>query len=248
MADTTVDPIQKALSEVFDPAEVRWKPQAVSGNRAMAIAYVDARVIQDRLDDVLGISGWQTKFTVLPEGSVVCALSVRINNEWITKEDVGSQSDQPDDGDKMKAAFSDALKRAAVHFGISRYLYRLPHQWVDWDAQKKHFVRTPQLPAWAIPQQNAPVKQPAKAPAAKKSSTMPATGEELLKRLTYYEAKLVAQKVCADGELVSAVRDSGVKAGCPEDMNQWAGSEISDAVGHAKAFEAAKRQSNGVMA
>ncbi|RTH01947.1 Rad52/22 double-strand break repair protein, partial [Thermus scotoductus] len=44
----------------------------------------------------------------------------------ITKEDVG-------EGDSLKAAFSDALKRAAVKFGVSRYLYSLPSQWVDLD-------------------------------------------------------------------------------------------------------------------
>jgi hypothetical protein len=49
------------------------------------------------------------------------------------KEDVGGQSEQPDEGDRRKAAFSDALKRAAVKFGIGRYLYRQKPQWVDWD-------------------------------------------------------------------------------------------------------------------
>ena len=40
---------------------------------------------------------------------------------------------------------------AAVKFGVGRYLYRLPAQWCDYDPQKKHFVRQPQLPAWAVP-------------------------------------------------------------------------------------------------
>jgi hypothetical protein len=51
--------VMKKLAAPFDPAEVKWKPQVVSGNRAMAIAYVDARVIQDRLDEVLGSQNWQ---------------------------------------------------------------------------------------------------------------------------------------------------------------------------------------------
>ena len=65
---------------------------------------------------------------------------------WITKTDVGGQSEQPDEGDRRKAAFSDALKRAAVKFGIGRYLYRLKPQWVDYDPQKKRFVQSPILP------------------------------------------------------------------------------------------------------
>ena len=67
------------------------------------------------------------------------------------KTDVGSPSEQPDDGDKLKAAFSDALKRAAIKLGIGRYLYRLPRQWVDYDSQTKQFKAMPTLPAWALP-------------------------------------------------------------------------------------------------
>lgn len=144
---------QLALSLVapFDPSEVKWKPQAVNGNRALAIAYVDARVIMDRLDDSVGVHAWQDKYQILPDGNVICTLSVLMENEWISKTDVGGQSEQPDEGDRCKAAFSDALKRAAVKFGIGRYLYRLPSQWVDYNPTKRQFVSTPRLPGWALP-------------------------------------------------------------------------------------------------
>lgn len=130
---------------------MRWKPQTVSGNRALAICYLDARAVIDRLDEALGIDGWTDGYEVLPDGSVVCTLKVKIGEAWVSKVDVGGPSEQPDEGDRRKAAFSDALKRAAVKFGIGRYLYRLPRQWVDWDAQKRQFVRVPTLPAWALP-------------------------------------------------------------------------------------------------
>jgi hypothetical protein len=112
---------------------------------------LDARAVQDRLDDVLGLDGWQDQYTPLPDGSVVCELRCRIGGEWIVKTDVGSPSEQPDGGDRLKAAFSDALKRAAVKFGIGRYLYRLPPQWCDWDAAKRRFVVAPKLPAQPTP-------------------------------------------------------------------------------------------------
>jgi hypothetical protein len=54
-----VEAVAGALAAPFDPREVRFKPGVVSGNRALALAYVDARVIQDRLDEVLGVMGWQ---------------------------------------------------------------------------------------------------------------------------------------------------------------------------------------------
>src|SRR5579872_6880505 len=153
-----VEQLMQALAAPFDPREVRFKPAVVSGNRAMAIAYVDARVIQDRLDDVLGVTGWQDEYECLPDGSVVCRLHLRLGNEWITKMDVGGQSEQPDEGDRRKAAFSDALKRAAVKFGIGRYLYRLPAQWVDYDSHKRQFARTPTLPPFALPRPKKEVR------------------------------------------------------------------------------------------
>jgi len=152
--------IQEGLRALFPEESISWKPQAVSGNRAMAVAYIDARDVQQRLDDVVGVMGWSDTYIVRDSGAVICRLSLRIEGEWVAKEDVGSLSDQPDAGDQLKAAFSDALKRAAVKFGIGRYLYSLPKQWVDFDPQKKRFVREPSLPAWAIPQAPANPETP----------------------------------------------------------------------------------------
>jgi hypothetical protein len=139
--------VTAALAAPFDPSEVKHKPGIVSGNRALALAYVDARAIQDRLDEVVGVDGWQDDYECLPDGSVVCRLRCRIGGEWLTKVDVGSPSEQPDGGDRLKAAFSDALKRAAVKFGVGRYLYRLPAQWVDYDPQHRRLKGKPGLPA-----------------------------------------------------------------------------------------------------
>ncbi len=133
--------ILKTLAAPFDPSEVKFKPGAVTrdGKKAMALAYVDARAIQDRLDDVFGLN-WRDEYEFRPDG-VLCKLSVRIEEEWITRVDVGSFSEQQDEGDRLKAAVSDALKRAAVKFGVGRYLYRLPTRWRAWNAQYKRFEK-----------------------------------------------------------------------------------------------------------
>jgi hypothetical protein len=170
------------LAAPFEDADVRWKPQAVSGARALAIPYLDARAVQDRLDRVLGPGNWSDDYQVLTDGSVMCRLRVRVDGEWITKTDVGSQSEQPDEGDRMKSAFSDALKRAAVKYGIGRFLYRLPPQWVAWDGQKKRFTERPRLPALrpaVAPSQ--PPRRPAPEPAR------PHAGD----RIAPYEAKVL---------------------------------------------------------
>jgi len=160
--DPQLQLIAAALSAPFEPKEVKFKPQMVKNNRALAMGYIDARLIQDRLDEVLGVENWQDKYDFLPDGSVVCRLRLKLGGRWITKTDVGSPSEQPDSGDRVKAAVSDALKRAAVKFGIGRYLYRLPGQWVDYDPVKKQLVQLPQMPAFAIPKPKpqAPVQAP----------------------------------------------------------------------------------------
>src|SRR5262245_3676995 len=93
-AAPTAQEITSALAAPFDPPEIKFKPAAVSGNRALALAYVDARVVQDRLDEVLGVDGWQDDYEFRPDGSVICRLRLKINGEWIQKVDVGGESEQ----------------------------------------------------------------------------------------------------------------------------------------------------------
>jgi hypothetical protein len=242
-----VEALTQALSAPFDPREVKFKPAVVTGNRALALAYVDARVIQDRLDDVLGVTGWQDEYECLPEGSVVCRLRLRLGDEWITKMDVGGPSEQPDEGDRRKAAFSDALKRAAVKFGVGRYLYRLPSQWVDYDPQRKQFTRTPALPPSALPRPNqavrlSPPPASAKQASARPAPNLPANGAELQKRLSEYDARLAKQGLSKPGELVKHIVAAGLKAGYDADLSTWTGPAIGLAVEETKAFETRARQ------
>ncbi|MGL6075110.1 MAG: Rad52/Rad22 family DNA repair protein [Fimbriiglobus sp.] len=216
------------LSAPFAIGEVKFKPQSVKGNRAMALAYIDSRAIQDRLDEVVGVENWQDDYELLPDGSVVCRLQIRVEDRWITKTDVGSPSEQPDGGDRLKAAFSDALKRAAVKYGIGRYLYRLPILWADYDPVKRQFVQPPQLPAPALPKKAEPREKP---------TTLPGTGQELHRRLRDYDAKLAAQKQSAPGALLAHVAQAGVKAGYGDDITKWSGPAIPFAVDLVKHFE-----------
>jgi hypothetical protein len=106
--------------KLFLAARHRFGEEAVKGNRALAAAYLDARAVMQRLDSVFGVGGWKDRYVITGSGSVVCTLSLKIDGEWVEKSDVGSPSEQPDDGDKLKAAFSDSLKRAACKCGIGR--------------------------------------------------------------------------------------------------------------------------------
>jgi len=145
------------LAEFFPAKHVSWKPQATKGSKALAVAYIDARVVSRRLDEVVG-GDWE--FHWAPDGDNVRG-SLTVCGS--TREDVGEQGDGPQ-GKTRKAAVSDALKRCAAHFGIGRYLYFLDPQWVDFDPQSKRLVREPELPAWALPTNGAPDKLTDKKP------------------------------------------------------------------------------------
>jgi hypothetical protein len=146
-----IKPILDALSEPFDPKEVSFRAGATSGNRALALAYIDARNVMDRLDAVVGGENWWDSYEVLADGCVECALTLDLMGARVRKVDVGGPSDQQDPGDRMKAAYSDSLKRAAVKFGVGRYLYALENQWVGYDPMKKRLTEDPKLPQWALP-------------------------------------------------------------------------------------------------
>lgn len=235
--DEVTQQIEKSLAEPFELAEIKWKPQAVNGNRALAIAYVDARVIQDRLDQVCGVSGWQDSYEFLPDGSCICRLQIRLGGEWIMKMDVGGQSEQQDEGDRRKAALSDALKRAAVKFGVGRYLYRLPSQWVDYDPQKKRFARTPTLPDAALPARKFKDKRP------------PADGAVLLAREQRREKQLVSQKRCQPGELITHLRKQASLLGRNEDVVNWSADTIKLASDWIRTFLASHpAETNGTPA
>ena len=101
----------------FGKGELKWR----QGRGGMQLAYIDARAAMKRLDDVVGIDGWQDSYKSL-EGRTVCELSLKINGVWITKTDGAGDTNI----EAEKGGLSDAFKRAAVKFGVGRYLYYIP--------------------------------------------------------------------------------------------------------------------------
>ena len=108
-----------ALAAPFDPDEVKLRSQA-----GRQLHYVTARTVMNRLDEVLGPENWWDRFTPL-EHSVICELTIRLpDGSILSKSDAGGYAGMADPGDDDKSGFADAFKRAAVKFGIARYLYR----------------------------------------------------------------------------------------------------------------------------
>ncbi len=108
-----------ALGGSFESTEVRVRSQA-----GRQLHYITARTAMNRLDSVLGPENWWDEY-IPGENSVVCKLTVRLpDGSVLTKSDAGGYAGMADQGDDDKSGFSDAFKRAAVKFGVGRYLYR----------------------------------------------------------------------------------------------------------------------------
>jgi hypothetical protein len=231
--------LAEALAAPFPEHELRWKPRSVQGSKALAVAYLTVTAIETRLDETLGIDGWEDSYQVLPSGAVVCTLRCRFGDTWISKQDIGT----PSQNDAAKGGFSDSLKRCARKFGVGRYLCRLGPQWVAYDARAKRITEVPRLPVWAMPQPSA---RPAHAadtnstPA--KPHALPKTGRELEERLAVFEAKLVKEGLCDGGDLCRHVLRALMAAGHGSEVEKWGKAAIEQAVQEVKDFEQRARE------
>jgi len=120
------------LKAPFPPNEVNWRigQAGKKGNGevwAKVLAYLDNRCIQDRLDHVCGPENWKNEYAPAPCGGVLCGLSIKIAGEWVTKWDGADNTDI----EATKGGLSDAMKRAAVQWGIGRYLYEIGENWAE---------------------------------------------------------------------------------------------------------------------
>lgn len=118
------------LSAHFPSEWIHWRVGSTNKEkkRGMPLAYIDARDAMDRLDDVVGPGGWRD---FLDDRGPICIASVQIwcpfREEWVTKSDgAGATKFEPE-----KGKLSDAFKRAAVKWGVGRYLYGINSPWVD---------------------------------------------------------------------------------------------------------------------
>ncbi len=118
----------EALRAPIPVERIKWRVGATNRDKTkgMALAYIDARVLQDRLDDTVGIENWQNEIVQLHGGTYICRLGIRVEGEWIWKSDGAGATDfEPE-----KGACSDAFKRSGVQWGVGRELYALDSIWV----------------------------------------------------------------------------------------------------------------------
>lgn len=188
--ETNVKEMLQRLAAPFPESAVKWR-SALSGINGkgepfvLAVPYIDARAIQDRLDQVVGAENWMAEYRQGPGNGTMCKLSVRINGSWVSKEDGADQSEI----EPIKGGISNSFRRAAVVFGIGRYLYALNQfygivtdnglykgsaknkatgQWTNFRWSP------PRLPAFAVPESNLKILSGDKAASTQKEPPKPA--------------------------------------------------------------------------
>ena len=121
------------LKKLAEPMPYKWRIQSFSRNYATAacVAYIEARDVMDRLDEVCGAENWQVKYYTV-NNLFFAAIGIKVNDDWVWKADTGTESNM----EAEKGHVSDAFKRAAVHWGIGRFLYRMKVVIVKTNAKK----------------------------------------------------------------------------------------------------------------
>jgi len=127
----------KRLLDPFKFKDVEWKIQCTTKekDRGMAVAYINSRAIQTRLDEVIGASNWKNSYVPWQNNAQLCGLSIYDSErgEWVTKYDGAVNTDI----EPVKGGLSDSFKRAACLWGIGRYLYELGGIWVEIEPRGK---------------------------------------------------------------------------------------------------------------
>jgi len=118
----------KLLASPFDAKSISWRVGAVYDGKAIPLAYLTSRDVMQRLDDACGAGGWQCRYPF--EGC--CEISILIDGNWITKTNGADQTNI----EGVKGQYSGAFKRAAVLWGIGRYLYDIPNIWMPIENKK----------------------------------------------------------------------------------------------------------------
>jgi len=158
MADKKFSDVQAALQKAFPVEAIQWKPQVTTRDKkkAMAAAFVDPRMYEDRLNEVCPDewhmqvtlhnfaqvvekeSTWNEKTTkkMVIEGFVHAVVALTVCG--VTRTDVGESP--ANDPNAATSAVAQGFKRACSSFGLGRYLYSIPKLWDDLD-EKGFFTK-----------------------------------------------------------------------------------------------------------
>lgn len=125
--------------------EIEFKIQSTKNDTTLIVPYVDARCVQDRLDECFGAENWKNDLKIIEgyafetekkgkydkepkkivdfqQRGFVNTLSLKIDGEWVSKTDVSDNTDI----EPLKGGASTSFRRVAVLWGCGRDLYNSP--------------------------------------------------------------------------------------------------------------------------
>lgn len=98
--------------------EIDCRVQSITEKGAVMLLYKDARCDMNILDETVGAMFWKREHTRENQNCIVSLYNKDIN-QWISKEDTGTESNT----EAEKGLASDSFKRACFNWGIGRELY-----------------------------------------------------------------------------------------------------------------------------
>ena len=174
--------IREQLTKPFDPKDEKWRIMEAGKNNngiwAKVCKYIDARLVQNRLDEVFGWDNWDNE--VIPvdyidnkgkqKSGFISKIIVNYEGKKIVKSDVADLTDF----EGLKGGASAAFKRSASSgFGIGRYLYDEDYKFVKTSTKKDDYyteyakLKDGSIYYWALPTAKKPSE---KKPSEKKPS------------------------------------------------------------------------------
>jgi len=132
--------ISEDLAKPFPREQVSWRIGNTNAKfrkpgdklKGLPLAYIDARDVMGRLDEVVGAGGWSDDYKEV-KGRIICTITIH----GISKSDGAGDTDTEGE----KGGISDAFKRAAVKWGIGRYLYDVKAPKIEIDETYKTIPR-----------------------------------------------------------------------------------------------------------
>ncbi|MDM5143849.1 Single-stranded DNA-binding protein DdrA [Lactococcus lactis] len=98
----------------------------------MVLAYMDNRAVQERFDEVFGIAGWKNEFKTAPDGGTLLVYPLSLE----TNGSPNGMAQKILRFEAVKGGLSGSMKRAAVQWGVGRYLYDLPTSFAQTSLEK----------------------------------------------------------------------------------------------------------------
>lgn len=229
----------KKLMEPFAPEDVEWFIGVTTKDKSkgLAIPFITNRAVMDRLDEVCGVDGWQNEYKPLKQEDVVkadgviekktshlCGISIwsEKRNEWITKWDGAEESDI----EALKGGLSSAMKRAAVQFGIGRYLYKLESPWVEIEPQGRSYRIKPNqkliMPDWALPGgRGYPVGAESRQVTVQAGGAAPQAPAQAPANAQQQNSNSTANKQLSDKQIARAMAKAAAAGKGADDIKAW---------------------------